>query len=117
VTEPGIIHPDLAASVREHLRLDPMTVTRTGTSIDAEGDPTVGTPVVVLEGYGTLVDVSAQEELLAAERGTRVDKALLTELGLDIFEGDRVAVRGATYEVVSVDDKRIERRALVRKTV
>lgn len=116
MTEPGIIHPELAASIKGHLSLDPIVVTRAGTTVDAEGDPVsgVGTPVLGAD-YGTLVDVSAQEALLAAERGTRVDKALLTELGIGIYEGDRVTVYGVTYEVVSVDDMRLQRRHLLRK--
>jgi hypothetical protein len=97
------------------LRFDAITIQRsTGTAIDSEGDPTGGRPTV-FEGRGTLGSVSATEQLVAAQRNTTVDKGLNVELGMDLLEGDWVTVKGSTYEVVAAEDRRLHRRALVRK--
>lgn len=113
VPEPVILHPRLRGSIRHMLRMDQITVTRSTTTIDAEGDPIGGNTVIVAD-RGTLVSVSAQEQLTAQERGSRVDKALLVELGVNVMEGDRVYAKGVLYEAVSAENRRLHRRVLVR---
>lgn len=115
MTEPGIVHPQLADSVSDFLRIDTITVTRSNTTVDAEGVPVPG-GTVVLEKYGTFAAVSAQEQLVAQERGTTIDKALNVELGVDLHEGDLVSdANGVAYEVITAEDRRLERRLLLRK--
>lgn len=95
--------------------MDSITVQRsTGTAIDSEGDPT-GSRRTVLEDRGTLTSVSATEQLVAAQRGTTVDKGLNVALGMDLLEGDWVTVSGSSYEVVAAENRRIHRRLLMRK--
>lgn len=105
----------LPRAPRALLQFDPITVSRSGeTTVDSEGDP-VGGRTLHLQGRGTLASVSASEQLVAAQRNTTVDKALLLELGMDVIEGDWVTVKGSTYEVVDADDRRLDRRLLMRK--
>lgn len=105
----------LPRAPRALLRIDAITVQRsTETTVDSEGDPAGGRSII-LQGRGTLVSVSANEQLVAAQRNTTVDKALHLELGLDVGEGDWITCRGATYEVVAAEDRRLQRRLLLRK--
>jgi hypothetical protein len=85
-----------------------------GSGVDAEGNPNA-TPALNLTGRGTLVSVSATEQLVATQRGSRIDKAFLVELGMDLQEGDLVSVLGTSYEVISAEDRRLHRRLLLRK--
>lgn len=105
----------LPRAPRALLRFDAISVQRsTESTVDSEGDP-VGGRSTVLEGRGTLASVKATEQLVAAQRNTTVDKALLVELGMDVVEGDWVTANGSTYEVVSAEDRRLQRRLLMRK--
>ena len=83
--------------------------------MDAEGNP--GARITVLTGFGTITDASDQEQMLAAQRGTKVDKILATELGLDIEDGDWIDVGVVTYEVVEIDQRRLFQRAVLRKVI
>lgn len=97
------------------LRADAITVRRSSTAEDSEGN--LGPRTVVLNGFGTITGTSDQEQLIAAQRGTRVDKILVTELGLDIQDGDWIDVGGVTYEAVEVDQRRVHQRAILRKVI
>lgn len=95
------------------LRMDAITIQRPSGTADSEGNPT-GTRTTVAEMRGTLASISATESLTASQRNTVIDKALAVALGTDVMEGDRVTVNGVTYEVVSTDNRRLYRRALMR---
>jgi hypothetical protein len=100
---------------RALLRVDALTVTRAfSTTVDSEGDETAGR-WVVLTDRGTLGTLSANEQQVAAQRGDVIDKALNVVLGMDLQLGDWATVKGSTYEVITVDDNRLCRRAQVRK--
>jgi hypothetical protein len=64
---------------------------------------------------GTWQELNAQEQLLAAQRGTKVQAELGLVLGSDVRAGDFVTVMGASWEVVDANDLRSRRRALLRK--
>lgn len=105
----------LPKAPRPLLRFDAFTAQRpNGTAVDSEGDSTGGRSTI-LNGRATLASVSAREQLVATQRNTTVDKALLLEPGLDVIEGDWVTVHGVLYEVVSAEDRRLDRRLLMRR--
>lgn len=97
------------------LTMDPVTILRPATAVDAEGDPT-GALGSSFSSRGTLLSISAREQLAAQQRGTSIDKALGCRLGTDINEGDMVTVGGATYEVVAAENRRLYRRLQLRNT-
>jgi len=98
---------------RALFRMDAITVRRSSGTVDAEGNP--ASRATVLTGRGTLSTAGPREQELAAQRGSRIDKILSLELGLDVRAGDWVTVNdGQTFEVVAVEDRRVFRRASVR---
>lgn len=98
---------------RALLRFDDITVQREAGTADAEGNVTASR-TLVFSGKGTVSIASSSEQLLAAQRGSRVDQILSLELGLDVQAGDFVTVGAVTYEVVQVDQRRLFQRAIMR---
>ena len=104
----------LVAEIKPLLSLDSISNYRLPVAVNAEGDPTGGR-TKVFDDSGTITEATDSEVLVAAQRGTRIDKVLCTRLGLDIQGGDFVVVNGlATYEVVEVDVRRLFMRSTLR---
>jgi hypothetical protein len=100
------------------LRRLPFSLYRSSTAIDADGLST-GTRTLVLQGRGTDGPVNDAEQLLALQRGTKIEKELAVELGVDIQAGDYVTITypsgGQSYEVVKAADRRSYRAAQLRR--
>jgi len=106
----------MAEAMSQFLAYDPEPFTQSRidpTDRDAHNEPT-GAPVTVRTGTGTFADVTATDITLGQSAGgEQVDAVLLTE-PLDIRQGDLIAARGRTYEVVTIEPHRHLQRNLLR---
>lgn len=97
------------------LRIDTVVVNRTPLGTDVNG-VNVGALVLVPAITAALYAAPTASDLAeAGQRATKVDAVLAFVNGTDIRADDRVTVRGATYEVVTVEDSRNRIRAHIRK--
>ena len=99
---------------RALLRMDEILVQRPSPTADSEGNPSASRTTVPIT-HGTLSIARSSDILIAGQRGTRVDLILSLELGLDVRGGDFVTHGVHSYEVVEVVDRRLYRRAILRR--
>lgn len=91
---------------------DTGVITRPGSAIDTEGNPTqVLTPVLTVAG--TWGSPSYRDLARAAQAGQVIDAVFATPAA-DIRIGDLVETRGKTYSVVTVADTRFHIRVGLR---
>src|ERR1700694_769821 len=105
----------LSKQIKPLLDVDTLVVQRLPAATDAEGNPSGNRTTVASVNKGTITSASEMEQQVAAQRGTQVDKVLVTEIGLDIQGGDFVTVNGGTtFEVIDVVGRRLYQRCALR---
>ena len=98
------------------MSLDSILVERPSPTADSEGNASSARTMVPVT-RGTLSIARSSDILLAGQRGTRVDRILSLQLGSDVRGGDFVTdlTSGHKYETVEVVDRRLYRRAILRR--
>lgn len=92
---------------------DTVVVSRPGTALDAEGNPTKAlTPVLTTAGtWGS----PSYRDIARAAQGGQVIDAVVAMATADVRVGDRVSVRGKDYTVTTVADTRFHIRVGLRR--
>jgi hypothetical protein len=97
------------------VRWDIAVVTRPPTTGDADGNP-VGTETSVYPAvYGSWILPTTKEREVAAQRDQTVDAVFGYSNIYTLRDGDILALRGGTWEVVQILNVRTHNRAYLRK--
>jgi head-tail adaptor len=100
---------------RSIFAVDALVVSRPTVSVDVDGNDVSSLAVVPGITRGLYAAPTGADVAEAGQRATRVDAILAFTSGTDIRAGDRVAVRGMTFDVVAVEDARNRVRAHIRR--
>ena len=100
---------------RALLHVDGVVLTRPSPSVDAEGNDVAGMITVASVTRGFYALPSAHDQAEAGQRAALIDAVLAFPPGTDVRSGDRVVVRGSTFEVLTTEDARNRIRAHIQK--